>query len=185
MNKAVTSKEAILDQSKQIAAREGLRALNIRQLARASGISVGTVYNYFPSKDDLVIATIEAVWLEIMRDSRHHFSPDDFLENIQTLFDSIYQGCQIYPDFLSLHQAGVGEGGRAKGRQLMDKYFDHIRKGLLDSLKADGQVRKEAFSERMTRAAFVDWVFSNLVMTVLSKENNCQLLLEIVKRSVY
>ncbi|NLA81915.1 MAG: hypothetical protein GX849_03685, partial [Clostridiaceae bacterium] len=85
----------------------------------------------------------------------------------------------------SLHQAGVGEGGRAKGRQLMDKYFDHIRKGLLDSLKADGQVRKEAFSERMTRAAFVDWVFSNLVMTVLSKENNCQLLLEIVKRSVY
>ena len=44
-------KNQILEQARTILEKEGCAKLNIRQIAKLSGISVGTVYNYFPTKD--------------------------------------------------------------------------------------------------------------------------------------
>jgi AcrR family transcriptional regulator len=40
-------------------AREGYRGANINRISRAAGFAKGTVYNYFPSKRDLMLALIE------------------------------------------------------------------------------------------------------------------------------
>ena len=50
MKKSATSKEELLAIAKEIAGREGIGNLNIRRLASESGIAIGTVYNYYPSK---------------------------------------------------------------------------------------------------------------------------------------
>ena len=50
MNKVVTSKEELLDTARQIVFQEGIDQLSIRALAKKLNISVGAVYNYFPSK---------------------------------------------------------------------------------------------------------------------------------------
>ena len=41
---------------------EGLDSLNMRSVARACQVALGSLYNYFPSKDDLLLATVESVW---------------------------------------------------------------------------------------------------------------------------
>ena len=66
MNTVVTSKEAILKASRNLVQTQGWGAVNIRTVASACGISVGSIYNYFPSKSDLMKATVESVWLSLI-----------------------------------------------------------------------------------------------------------------------
>ena len=49
MNKAVTSREDILAVSREMAAENGMQAINMRNAAGRCGVAVGSVYNYFPS----------------------------------------------------------------------------------------------------------------------------------------
>ncbi len=185
MNKTITSREDILLAGKEIIAESGMQGLNIRDVAKKCGISIGTVYNYFPSKDDLVIATIVSVWLEIMHDSQCFVSKDNFAENVQSLFNSVRKGCKKYPYFLSAHSMSIANLDKVKGREVMNQYFIHINKGLLETLEHDKNIRKDAFSNFITKESFVDFVFSNIVTLVMNKADSCHLLLEIVKRTIY
>lgn len=65
MNTIVTSKEEILQTSRELIRQQGWSAVSIRSVAAACGVSVGSIYNYFDSKADLVGATVESVWSEI------------------------------------------------------------------------------------------------------------------------
>ena len=71
MNTVVTSKDEILKISRELIRQQGWSAVNIRSVASACGVSVGSIYNYFDSKSDLVSATVESVWCEIFH------RPDD------------------------------------------------------------------------------------------------------------
>ena len=44
INTVVTSKEAILDMSRQLMQKQGWKSINIRSVASACGVSVGSIY---------------------------------------------------------------------------------------------------------------------------------------------
>jgi AcrR family transcriptional regulator len=52
--------EAIIEAARALAAESGLTAVQIGAVAERAGIAAGTVYRYFPSKDDLVAALVIA-----------------------------------------------------------------------------------------------------------------------------
>ena len=185
MNKTITSREAILSAGKEIIVQSGIQGLNMRDVARKCGVSVGSVYNYFPSKDDLVVATIESVWIEIMHGSKGCVTRSDFAESVLSLFNSIQKGCQKYPSFFSIHSMSVANLDKNKGREVMNQYFVHIKNGLLESLHHDQSIRKDAFSNQFTKPDFVDFVFSNIITLLMIEANTCDFLLEIVKRTIY
>ena len=65
MNPGATSKDAILQVCRRMAAQEGLSALSMRAVARECGVALGTLYNYYADKDALLIAAVESIWREI------------------------------------------------------------------------------------------------------------------------
>ena len=65
MNKTVTSKEEILKTSRKLIREQGCAAVNIRSVAAACGVSIGSIYNYFDSKAALIEAAVESIWFEI------------------------------------------------------------------------------------------------------------------------
>lgn len=71
MNPMETSREEILEVSGAVR-RQGWEAVNVRAVASACGVAVGTLYNYFPSRDALVAASVESVWKDIF----HHGGRD-------------------------------------------------------------------------------------------------------------
>jgi AcrR family transcriptional regulator len=56
--------QAIVAAARQLAAESGMTAVQIIPVAERAGIAAGTVYRYFPSKDELVSALVDAVAAE-------------------------------------------------------------------------------------------------------------------------
>jgi AcrR family transcriptional regulator len=50
--------EAIIEAARALACESGLRAVQIALVAERAGVAAGTVYRYFPSKEDLVAAVV-------------------------------------------------------------------------------------------------------------------------------
>ena len=51
--------DAIVAAARQIASEDGMAAVQIAAVAARAGIAAGTVYRYFPSKDDLVGGAVD------------------------------------------------------------------------------------------------------------------------------
>lgn len=100
MNHSVTSKEAILRNCRQLVSEQGLSSLNMRLVAKSCKVALGSLYYYFPSKNDLLIATIESVWEDIFYLKDTSVSHSCFTEYIDQIFNNIQSGIQKYPNFL-------------------------------------------------------------------------------------
>ena len=64
MRKAITTKEKILENAKKEARSKGLEKIGMREISSASSVALDTLYNYFPDKESLIIATISSIWNE-------------------------------------------------------------------------------------------------------------------------
>ena len=185
MNKTITSQKAILSIGKEIVLEFGLEGLNIRDVAKKCGVSIGSIYNYFPTKSDLIVATIESIWKDIMHGYKSCEPQHNFVQNIQALFLNIQTGSQKYPSFFSAHAMSVTAFDKEKGRKSMNISFSHMKKNLLTALNADAQVKATAFSETFTKEAFIDFVFNNLITLLMNQESSCDFLLEVIQRILY
>jgi len=52
----------LLEETRRQIEELGYGAMTVRSVARSCGVGVGTVYNYFPSKDDLVASYMLSDW---------------------------------------------------------------------------------------------------------------------------
>ncbi len=57
----------LVEEARLQVAQGGYSAVTIRSVAAACGVGVGTVYNYFSSKDELLAAFLLADWKDCMR----------------------------------------------------------------------------------------------------------------------
>jgi AcrR family transcriptional regulator len=185
MNKSITSQEAILCVGKEIVLEKGLQGLNIRDIARRCGVSVGSIYNYFPTKSDLMVAIIESVWKEIMHGYKICEEQHNFVDSVQSLFLTIKKGSEKYPFFFSSHSMSLAALDKEKGRQSMERYFSHIKKGLLATLNTDSEVNENTFSPAFHKEDFIEFVFTNLMTLLIQGAESCDFLLEAIRRIIH
>ena len=113
--------------------------ISARRLIECS-VSVGAIYNYFPSKSELLCSTIESIWKDIFHMSSEQFSFTNFIECLTWLFESIQEGSQEYPEFLSKHAMSLAAEDKVVG-QNDEKIFFHLKQNLLIVLK-DQKIEK-------------------------------------------
>lgn len=184
MNITVTSKEEILRICRQLVEKEGLRALNMREAARLCEVSVGSVYNYFPSKVDLTQAVVADIWKSIFH-SDFCKRTDNFIDCVVWLFESIRSGAEKYPEFFTEHMLSFAKTDKGKARQTMENYYSHMKMGMLENLKADMAVKNERFTSELSKEEFVSFVFDNIISMLMKREQSCKVLTQIVKIIIY
>ena len=64
---------AIRAAARDLFRRFGVKKTSMREIAQAAGVAVGTLYLYFPSKDDLVLACVE------LFEERHRLAAEELL----------------------------------------------------------------------------------------------------------
>ena len=94
MNTIVTSKEEILKTSRALIQEQGWSAVSIRSVAAACGVSVGSIYNYFDSKAELVSATVESVWCEIFHRPEDAAVFQDVQACVIWMYERMAYGCE-------------------------------------------------------------------------------------------
>lgn len=185
INTIITSREAILEVCKKLVSESGLHSLNIRNVAEKCNISIGSVYNYFPSKTDLIVATIKEVWQSIFQENQISSQTESFTEYVSQIFENFQSGVKEYPHFFTSHSMSFAASDKDKARIVMDQYFGHLKAKMLDVLSKDRKVASAAFSEYFSKLDFIDFVFSNLFMLLINQEDSCALLIEVIKRTIY
>lgn len=185
MNTAVTSREEILSQCRKIVIEQGLSAINMRTVAAKCGAAVGSIYNYFPSKAELVGAVVADVWEDIFHMPGAAPEFQKFTEAILWLFESMKKGCVKYPGFFTLHSVSFASEDKRQGKQLMDQHFAHMKQKLIMILKHDRGVRQDAFDGVLTMEEIVNMVLTLLISMLLQEQEDCGPLLEMVARCIY
>lgn len=185
MNAMVTSKEEILKISRDLIRQQGWSAVNIRSVAEACGVSVGSIYNYFESKTALVGAVVESIWCEIFHPSKEELVFQDTNACIVWMYERMAYGSKQYPGFFTLHSFHFMQEDRADGKQRMQKTWQHILNGLCTVLKRDEKIRPDAFTEQFTAEKFADVLFSLMLSALLRQDYDPSSVLEIVRRTIY
>ena len=127
MYPSVTSDKAILQASRTLLQEQGWTALNIRSVAAACGVSVGSIYNRFGSKSQLVAATVESIWQEIFCLPQDPGAFADLISCVAWLFQRLEESRQTYPGFLSVHALCFSQEELDAGQRRMERPWAHIK----------------------------------------------------------
>ena len=185
MNQVITSKEAIMQECRRIVSQQGMAALNMRTVARECNIALGTLYNYYSNKDDLLIATVESVWKDIFRMDRDNESGIPFPEYVSGIIERVQAGLVEYPDFFMAHTVGITSTVKGKAMAVKENCFGHIRHCLTEALHNDPQVSADVFSSTFTESDLVDIVFGNILMHLVQGKSDHSALIEVIRRVIY
>ena len=84
-------------------AREGYEGANISRITQAAGVATGTIYNYFPSKNEMMLAVLSEIGTAhcafIAEQIRQE---DDFILRVERLLEAVFDFVRENP-----HQARV------------------------------------------------------------------------------
>lgn len=185
MNTVVTSKDEILKKSRELIQKNGWATVNIRSLAAACGVSVGSIYNYFESKSALVSATVESVWEDIFHRPDDVSVFTDVLSSVKWMFGRLEYGCERYPGFFTHHSLGFMQQDTENGKRQMHQAWQHILDELRAVLLRDGKVRPDAFTADLTPDVFAQALFSLMLSAAVRQDFDSSAVLEIVRRTIY
>ena len=133
-----------------LSGKKGWAAVSIRSVASACGVSVGSIYNYYDSKAELISATVESVWCEIFHRPQDEAVFQDVQTCVKWMYERMAYGDEQYPGFFTLHSLGFMQEDKADGKRHMQRIWHHILNGLCTVLQQDTKIRPGAFNEQFT-----------------------------------
>lgn len=185
MANPITSKESILKVAREIVSKEGLKALNIRKIAKECDIAIGSVYYYFPSKDELMIEVIESVWEDIFRIEEMDSEDISFVDFIEKIFNHTEEGIKKYPNFFSIHSITFKAQNMNKAKDSMAKFIDKFKENLLISIERDESINQNAFNSDFTKEQLIEFILSALLSLVLQQNYGTKTLTYMIKKTIY
>lgn len=186
MNKNVCSKEKLLECAKKIALENSLEAISMRELAKQCNISVGAVYNYFPSKSGLMIAVVDDFWQSIFAHNTFDSNNCDcFMAFYKKVYKQLYEGlCVFKSNFLS-ELSVLSANAKQLGRNIENDYFDKMISAFIQALDKDEAIKSDIWSEVFTKNSFASFVLSNTILLLKKGTNDCSFFLDLLQRLLY
>ncbi|HSU40081.1 MAG TPA: TetR/AcrR family transcriptional regulator [Polyangiaceae bacterium] len=135
----------ILAAARQSFRERGVEAASLRAIARDAGTSIGMIYYYYPTKDELFFAVVEETYQKLLADLERLLSPEASVdERLRRLFERVAQVSDEEVFILRLvAQEGLLQSPRFE--RLVERFlrghvplvlktvFDGIREGTLDA----------------------------------------------------
>ena len=101
------------------------------------------------------------------------------------MYRQMEAGSREYPGFVALHSLGLAEQGKKENIRRMNETQKHIQASLVQVLKNDSRIRKDAFNEAFTPEVFGNVLFSLMLAALLREDYNPAPILEVLRRTIY
>lgn len=160
-------KPQILKATREIIAQEGYEAINMRRVAKCTGIAVGTLYNYYKNKDLLLVSVFEESWQRtfekldtVLKECDAEMEIECF---ITTLYDEITKRKGIGRIILSQPEGHAWQAMQTIIKRLDSELVQLFERHHLSSPRRKammivammGQIQEKFKDERETNIAFL------------------------------
>lgn len=176
-----TLRETLLDAARSISDTEGIGAVNIRSIAKKAGIAAGTVYNYFSSKDDILLALTEEYWKQTLYEMNNTISAVSFCAQLQEIF--IFLRNRISQSAGKLMNS-LGSTGTA-GQMRMLSMQSELELIFISRMEQYPGLRTEIWDKTFTKEQFAHFLMINIMLLLKEETPDFDFFLTIVKRLIY
>lgn len=185
-NKPVVSKQQILDAAFDIAIASGLGGLSIREVARACDVAVGTVYNSYPTKSDLVNDVVERFWNEALADHMPKASAGcNFVEFCEELSVRLSHALGRFRDGWLAEVSALDAHDLAAARGREEACFAHIRSSLALALEQDPGVQSDRLMGPLAPQLLCAFVWDSMLSSIKRGDPTCATLFALLHRTLY
>lgn len=119
-----------MDATERVVAKVGFHAATTNQIAKVAGVSIGTLYHYFPTKEALVAAVVHRMWqdeLVAVMQHGHRFAEGPLEDAIFHAIDAL---AKVVLAKVDLYRAWYVEashlGELARGLSMSDTAIDFV-----------------------------------------------------------
>lgn len=176
-------KELILSTSSNIAHKEGLSAVNMRRVAKECDIALGTIYNYFPNKMDLIVAIIEDFWNNCFKEFHHAYDPNlDFFKQLEVLYFYMFDYLEQFRGSWLKELANLTDLNKQYGKERELAYMKHFLQVFEELLETHHIQFELTFYESLGKDQIVDFILSNFVIMLKRSRRDYEYFDLILKR---
>lgn len=145
-------RQRLLDEARDQIRKLGYGSVSIRSIAKGCGVGVGTVYNYFPSKDALIAGFMLEDWRDCVRSieeiSAAAAVPDAVTRRI---YDSLVEFSQLHSTIIGDETASASFAGA------FSQYHGLLRSQLAKPLE---KFCADAFGAEFIAEALLTWTMA-------------------------
>lgn len=171
----------LLNLAKEMADTWGPDSITIRAVAKKAGIATGTVYNYFLSKDDILLALTEEYWRSTLLEMHGEIKAENFCDQLEEIYLFLSQRIHQSAGMLmgSLHNVEM------VGRERMQAMQIKLGKILVQRMEKDHAIDDNIWSESFTKEQYVRFIIMNLMLLLRTKSQDIQFFIQIIRRTLY
>lgn len=170
--KAQTTKKKIFDAGMSLVREKGFYATTVEEIASLAGVSVGSFYYHFKSKEDLFMDwanSLDAEYLDFYRQQQKDRPQADVLERLrQLLLFTLERWTKFGKEFNLVLYVHMQQNRDFYDRMTSyDRIYNQIVRTLLYEGQSSGCIRKDLSADqivqnlhKMNRGALVDWSIS-------------------------
>lgn len=170
-------KELILNKAKGILYKDGYKKLSMRNVAKACGIGLGTIYNYYPTKDELVIEMMTDYWSEYMLKTQAIINSDgEFYNKLKKIFDNLSIFLKTFKEIWLKPELYYYPDCVKGGAQRENVYIEKLVLLIEGVLKKDNKVKENTGSYET--AKFIVLNFITIVQMPAFKYSDFEIILK-------
>ncbi len=162
-----SKRRKILDSAVECFATSGYHAVTISDLAIHAGISKGLMYNYFPSKEEL----LKAIFNEIISELTQFFDPDqrgfternDLLKYLARFFKHLKSNIILWKMYMAIFSQPAVQ------QILKDEILNASQKPLK---LIEFYFQKQGYKQPFIEVAFLSTLFSGVVIEYIADPEN-------------
>lgn len=176
-----TLQESLLGIAREMANTNGPDSINIREIAKKAGIATGTVYNYFQSKDDILLALTEEYWKNTLLEMRKAITAESFYVQLNEIYEFLSHKID--------HSAGLlmSSLGRVElvARERMKSMQQVLGRALIVRMEQDPGIRKDIWNDTFTKEKYAGFIIMNMMLLLQTRSSSISFFIEIVKKTLY
>lgn len=176
-----TLRAVLLSHARDLADAEGIGAVNIRSLARRAGVATGTVYNYFSSKDEILLSLTEEDWARTLEELRGRLTASSFDGQLEQLFTFLRARIDASAGALMRSLGSVDPEGQAR----MVAMQGTLGQALLRRMDLDPAIRRDIWDGDFSRERFARFLVAHLTLLLRAPEPDVGFFLALVRRILY
>jgi AcrR family transcriptional regulator len=118
----------LVEAAERVFSDRGFHATSIRDIAREAGFSIGGVYQFFASKDDLYLRVVEEQWEHFFQLLSIALAAEGFEARIHALTEAMFQAFEERRGFFKLFLSERGRLSASFSGEIATRVGQHTRR---------------------------------------------------------